>query len=78
MFVYGHRMHTISLFVFRPEGFAWPTRRLRPLGRGRAYETTARGFTVLLWRAGELGSALVSDVDPPELFGLAIKLSGEV
>jgi anti-sigma factor RsiW len=77
VFVYGHRMHTISLFVFRPEGFAWPTRTLRPLGRGRAYETTARGFTVLLWRAGELGYALVSDLDPPELFGLAIKLSGE-
>jgi anti-sigma factor RsiW len=76
VFVYGHRAHTISLFVFRPEGFSWPTWGLRPLGPRRAYATTARGFTVLLWRAGELGYALVSDLDPPELLGLASRLSG--
>jgi anti-sigma factor RsiW len=74
VFVYSHRGHTVSLFVFRAEGFAWPTRGLRPLGRGRAYETTARGFTVLLWETGELGYALVSDVGRPELLGLGTKL----
>jgi len=76
VFVYGHRGHTLSLFVFRVGGFAWPTRGLRSLGRGRAYETTARGFTVLLWEAGGLGYALVSDVGRPELLDLGIKLSG--
>jgi anti-sigma factor RsiW len=30
---------------------------------------------VILWRAGELGYALVSDVDRPELSQLAVKLT---
>jgi hypothetical protein len=77
VFVDGHRMHTISLFVFRPEEFAWPTRRLRPRAGAAPTRRPRGGSPCSLWRAGELGYALVSDVDPPELFGLAIKLSGE-
>jgi anti-sigma factor RsiW len=77
VFVYGHRMHTISLFVFRPEEFAWPTRRLRPRAGAAPTRRPRGGSPCSLWRAGELGYALVSDVDPPELFGLAIKLLGE-
>jgi anti-sigma factor RsiW len=78
VFVYGRRLHTISLFVVRAEGLPWPASRLTPLGRVQAYRTTSRGFAVILWRAGELGYALVSDVDPAELGRLAEKLTGAV
>ncbi len=76
VFMYGRRLHTISLFVFRAQGLPWPTRGLEPMGKAQAYKTTARGFNVILWRAGELGYALVSDVDSRELFELGAKLSG--
>ena len=76
VFVYGRRLHTISLFVFRAEGLPWPTRGLAPLGKAQVYKTTGRGFNVILWRAGELGYALVSDLDSQELFQLGAKLSG--
>jgi anti-sigma factor RsiW len=45
------------------------------MGGARAYVTTARGFSVILWRAGELGYALVSDVERPELTQLGVKLA---
>ncbi len=76
VFVYGRRLHTISLFVFRAQDLPWPTRGLEPMGKAQAYQTVARGFNVILWRAGELGYALVSDVDSRELFELGVKLSG--
>jgi anti-sigma factor RsiW len=76
VFVYGRRLHTISLFVFRSEGLPWPTRNLQPMGKAQAYQMPARGFNVILWRAGELGYALVSDLDSRELFALGVKLSG--
>ncbi|HSB71468.1 MAG TPA: zf-HC2 domain-containing protein [Candidatus Methylomirabilis sp.] len=76
VFVYGRRLHTISLFVFRAEGLPWPTRGLEPLGGSRAYATVSRGFNVILWRSGELGYALVSDLDAQELRGLGARLSG--
>jgi anti-sigma factor RsiW len=76
VFVYGRRLHTISLFVFRAEGLPWPTRGLAPMGKTQVYPTVDRGFNVLLWRAGELGYALVSDLDAHELFQLGGKLSG--
>jgi anti-sigma factor RsiW len=76
VFVYGRRLHTISLFVFRAPRLPWPTRGLEPMGKTRAYKTTARGFNVILWRAGGLGYALVSDLDAPELFKLGVRLSG--
>ena len=75
-FVYSRRLHTISLFVFRAEGLPWPTRGLEPMGNAQAYVTVARGFNVVLWRAGELGYALVSDLDAPELLRLGSKLAG--
>jgi anti-sigma factor RsiW len=76
VFVYGRRLHTISLFVFRAEGLPWPTRGLTPMGSVQASQTVARGFNVILWRAGELGYALVSDLDARELFELGVKLAG--
>jgi len=74
--VYGRRLHTIALFVFRAEGLPWPTRGLQAMGPAQAYPTTARGFHLLLWRAGDLGYALVSDLDAQELFQLGVRLAG--
>jgi anti-sigma factor RsiW len=74
--VYGRRLHSISLFVFRADGLAWPTRGLRPIGRATASATAIRGFTVVLWRSGDLGYALVSDVDPADLLDLAARIVG--
>jgi anti-sigma factor RsiW len=67
VFVYGRRLHTISLFVFRPEGV--------PLPSGERAERTVRGFHTVLWRRGDLGYALVSDLNAAELRALADRLS---
>jgi anti-sigma factor RsiW len=67
VFLYGRRLHTVSLLVFRPEGLALPARGTR--------ERRARGFTVLVWRAGDLGYALVSDLDARELRTLAARFA---
>jgi anti-sigma factor RsiW len=74
--VYGRRRHAISLFVFRADGLSWPTPNLRSVGSLEAYTTAVRGFGVVLWRRGDLGYALVSDLDPRELFDLAAKIAG--
>src|SRR5574342_261413 len=74
--VYGRRLHTIALFVFRAEGLPWPTRGLQPMGPAQAYPTTARGFHLLRWRACDLGYALVSEVGSKQLFALVSKLGG--
>jgi anti-sigma factor RsiW len=75
VFVFNRRLHTISLFVFRADGLPWPTRGLVRVGGGQAHVTTSRGFNSVLWRDGELGYALVSDVDPAELARLAERLA---
>jgi anti-sigma factor RsiW len=74
--VYGRRLHTVSVFVFRADGLPWPHGGLEKLGRLEVRRTASRGFTVLLWRDGELGFALVSDVDSRDLSLLASKLAG--
>jgi anti-sigma factor RsiW len=53
----------------------WPTRGLDSLGPVKAYRSDDRGFHVILWRKGEQGCALVSDVDLPELTRLAERLA---
>jgi anti-sigma factor RsiW len=73
--VYGRRLHTVSVFVFRADGLPWPRAGIEKLGRLEVHRTAARGFNVLLWRDGELGYALVSDVAPRDLSLLATKLS---
>jgi anti-sigma factor RsiW len=73
---YQRRLHLVSLLVFRAEGLAWPSRGLEPMGRTAAYAASSRGFNVLLWRAGDLGYALVSDIDAAELWQLGVKLGG--
>jgi anti-sigma factor RsiW len=74
-FIYGLRQHTITLLVFRAEGLPWPRRGLARIGGVDAYRTHERGFTVILWRAGDLGYALVSDADPAELTQIAARFS---
>jgi anti-sigma factor RsiW len=56
----------------------WPSQGLKALGRVRAYTQVARGINTILWRAGDLGCALVSDVDSSELHALASKLAGNM
>lgn len=73
--VYGRRLHTVSVFVFRSDGLPWPRSGLEKQGRLEVYRTASRGFNVLLWRDGELGYAAVSDVDPHDLSLLAARLS---
>jgi anti-sigma factor RsiW len=77
-FIFKRRLHVITLFVFRAEGLPWPALATRPLGGARGTLETSRGFHVLMWRKGDLGYALVSDVDPTDLEALAAKVSGEV
>ena len=78
VFVFHRRLHAISLFVFRAEGLPWPTRGLTRVADAEAHATVARGFTVILWRSGGLGYALVSDVNREELTQLAVKIAGGV
>jgi anti-sigma factor RsiW len=73
--VYGRRRHTVSLLVFRAEGLRWPQHGTEPLGAHHATAVSLRGFNVLLWRAGDLGYALVSDVAPGELRELGLRLA---
>lgn len=61
IFVYKRRLHTASLFVVMADGLDFP-RDVRT--------QTIRGFNVMLWRAGEQGYALASDLNLPELGAL--------
>lgn len=73
-FEFKRRLHPITLFVFRAEGLSWPV-ATQAIGNQRAAIDTQRGFHVLLWRDGDLGYALVSDLDPRELTQLATKIA---
>ena len=67
--------HPISLLVFRANDLPWPSRDLTRVGNVEASVTAERGFNVIVWRRGELGYALVSDVDAGELAALAARLT---
>jgi anti-sigma factor RsiW len=77
VFVFRHRLHTISLFVFRGEGLPWPSIGLQQVGPLQVAAEVSRGFSVLLWREGELGYCLVSDVNRGDLEKLAVKIASE-
>jgi anti-sigma factor RsiW len=64
--VYRLRLHVVTLLVFRADGL--------PLPHGNLRESSARGFNVVMWRAGDLGYALVSDADARDLAGWAARL----
>jgi anti-sigma factor RsiW len=66
--VFGRRRHTASLLVYRVDD-------LPPLRRTTGTQVEQRrGFTVLSWRAGDLGYALVSELNQSELETLAQRL----
>lgn len=73
---YSLRLHAVTLIVFRADGLAWPA---ASAGKGAASlaASARRGFNVVLWRSGELGHALVSDVSEEELLKLAGLLARE-
>jgi anti-sigma factor RsiW len=68
LLVYKRQLHTISLFVFPAEGLTLPgDPRLRQ----------SRGFSVVLWRQGDLGYALTSDLNGGELQTLARRIADQ-
>ena len=74
--VYGVRRHVVTLLVFRADGLAWPSARSAPEAR-TPVQADVRGFHVFLWRSGDLGYALVGDVEPTELRAIAAKLAAQ-
>jgi anti-sigma factor RsiW len=74
-FVFKRRLHTITLLVFPPEGLPWPDEGVTHVGRLSVTEVTSRGFSVLMWRDGGLGYALISDVNARDLELLAGKIN---
>jgi anti-sigma factor RsiW len=60
-FVYGHRLHVLSLFVFESADTA-------------ASERTIQGFHVATWGAAGFGFALVSDINWEDLRALEARL----
>ena len=68
LLVYKRQLHTISLFVFPGEGLTLPSEpRLRQ----------SRGFSVVLWRQGDLGYALTSDLNGADLQTLAHRIADQ-
>jgi anti-sigma factor RsiW len=53
----------------------WPAVATHPVGDARGTLESSRGFHVLLWRKGDLGYALVSDVDVKDLETLGGKVA---
>ncbi|HTA92281.1 MAG TPA: zf-HC2 domain-containing protein [Polyangiaceae bacterium] len=74
-FLFKHKLHSISLFVFRSEGLSWSLRSNSSLGALPCTSSHLRGFNTLLWKDGDLGYALVSDMDASELQRLGVKIS---
>lgn len=74
-FVFKRRLHVITLLVFRADGLPWQAGGER-MGRATARTSASRGFNVVTWRDGDLGYALVSDVDAKELFALGARIAG--
>jgi anti-sigma factor RsiW len=76
VFVFKVRLHTVTLLVFRADGLPWRGRGLEQVGPIAADARVNRGFNVLLWRQGELGYCLISDVGRADLDALAARVAG--
>jgi anti-sigma factor RsiW len=74
VFSFRRRLHQISLLVFPSAGMPWPDGGVTLAGR-LVHEESSRGFSVVMWRDGDLGYALVSDVARPDLETLASKIT---
>ncbi len=68
---YRLKLHKVTLLVFRADGLPWPR-------GGAAALRASRGFRAALWRSGELGYALVSDVDASSFRDLAARFAEAV
>ena len=75
-YVFRRRLHVITLLMFRADGLPWATLGLRPIGHARGTVTTSRGYHVALWRDGDIGYAVVSDVNEADLLTLAARVAG--
>lgn len=73
-FVFKRRLHVITAFVFRADGLVFPA-STRKIGHALVTDQTTRGFHALVWRDGDLGYAVVSDVDPKELEALVGRIA---
>ncbi|MES1205738.1 MAG: zf-HC2 domain-containing protein [Pseudomonadota bacterium] len=73
--VYKRGLHVASLSVFPAAGLAFPAPGQDAGGVPVALRQE-RGFRVVLWRQGELGYALVSDLTGDEILGLAARIAG--
>jgi anti-sigma factor RsiW len=71
---YGLRRHRLTLIAFPAGGLEWPANHA-DVGGVPATAVELRGFQVLLWRQGELGYALVSDVAAPDFRAAAARLA---
>ena len=74
VYEYQCRLHKLSLLIFRSDGLTWPSISVHWLGLKGTLFRSSRGFNTLLWRSGDLGYALVSDIDRADLERLGAKL----
>ena len=75
-YIYERRLHVITLLVYRADGLPWSGVPTVQLGHVRAVERVTHGFNVLVWRDGDLGYSLVSDLNQQELVTLGAKIAG--
>jgi anti-sigma factor RsiW len=74
VFTFRHKLHLISLVIFPADNLPWPQERPTKIGPLDVVEEDRRGFSVLFWRSGGLGYALVSDVNRADLELLAQRI----
>ena len=66
-FVYQRETHAVTVLVFRADGLPWR-------GGGSRYAITTRGYRAVLFRHGDLGYAIVSDLSEANVLGIAAKV----
>jgi anti-sigma factor RsiW len=69
--VYKVRLHTVTLLEVRAGDLPWPSRT------SEVHSASDRRFNAFFWRNGELGYALVSDVDPKDLRVIAQEMAAK-
>jgi anti-sigma factor RsiW len=72
--VYKRGLHVASLSVFPAAGLAFPAPG-QDAGGVPVAVRQERGFRVVLWRQGQLGYALVSDLAHDEILALATRIA---
>jgi anti-sigma factor RsiW len=75
VFIFKHRLHVITLFEFRADGLPWGGAGELKLGQLEARRSQLRCFQVISYSDGDLGYALVSDLDARALQQLAARVA---